>query len=395
LTQPVATTETPEHLAGARVLLIDPSEKGALPLYTGMVAEGLVAIGLKPVLLASRHLLPPDLAITWPIYRWLPAQRWPPPPGARISPAWRQAINWLGCASVIVAAAIALRPRIIHIQHPIHPRLDPVLLRVLTRLAPVVWTAHDVVPHDPSSNAMERARRLYSLPQVVLVHSISAAREVGRIAGVSAVVIQHPARRLDVVPDRLGARQRLGLDPQRRLAVLVGFIRAYKGYDLIADTWSLLGDDAPDLLVLGELVDESEREVVSRLQAHPRAHVRLGYASDADIIGAMAAADIILLPHKRGSDSGSLHMARAVGTPVLSSDMDHLASVVAATAAGRVLPRDPEKWAEALVGDLPPPPPKPPLPAATGEEHRNAYRKALRRWRSRSPAPSDRQGTTL
>jgi hypothetical protein len=121
----------PEQLAGARVLLIDPSEKGALPLYTGMVAEGLVAVGLKPVLLASRHLRAPDLAITWPIHRWLPAPRWPPPPGARIASAGRQAINWLGCAFTIVAAAIALRPKIVHIQHPIHPRLDPMLLRVL------------------------------------------------------------------------------------------------------------------------------------------------------------------------------------------------------------------------------------------------------------------------
>ena len=118
------------------------------------------------------------------------------------------------------------------------------------------------------------------------------------------------------MPDRLSARQRLGLDPKNRLAVVVGFIRAYKGYDLIADTWDLLGDRAPDLLVLGELVDESERAVIDRLQAHPHAHVpSLGYASDADIIGAMAAADIILLPHKHGSDSGRGHMARAGGGP--------------------------------------------------------------------------------
>ena len=185
-------TEPPDDLAGARILLIDPSEKGALPLYTGMVAEGLVAVGLRPVLLASCHLLLPDLAVSWTVHRWLPAERWPPPPGAPVAPAWRQAISWLGCALVVVAATIALRPKIIHVQHPIHPRLDPVLLRILTRLAPVVWTAHDVLPHDPSSNAVERARRLYSLPQVVLVHSVSAAREVARIAEVSALVIQHP-----------------------------------------------------------------------------------------------------------------------------------------------------------------------------------------------------------
>ena len=63
--------------------------------------------------------------------------------------------------------------------------------------------------------------------------------------------------------------------------------------------------------------------------------------------------------------------------------MEQLASVVAATKAGRVLPRDPVQWAEALTGDPRAPPPAPPLPAATGEEHLNAYHQALRLWRSR------------
>ncbi|MBV8096738.1 MAG: glycosyltransferase [Acetobacteraceae bacterium] len=281
---------------------------------------------------------------------------------------------------MVVVAVIALRPKIVHVQHPIHPRLDPWLLRILTRLVPVVWTAHDILPHDPSRNAVERARRLYNLPQRVLVHSVPAAQAMEHIAGVSPQVIRHPVRQLNFVPDRESARRKLGVDPHRRLAVAVGFIRAYKGYGLIADTWDVLGHNAPDLLILGELVDESEREVICRLQAHPRVDVRLGYASDEEVIAAIAAADIVLLPHKSGSDSGSLHMARAVATPVLSSDMAQLADSVSATGAGRVLPRDPAQWAEVLTGDLPTCSSKPPPPAAVGEEHLSAYRTALRLW---------------
>jgi beta-1,4-mannosyltransferase len=381
-----------DQLAGARVLMIDPSEKGALPLYTGMVAEGLVAIGLLPIVLGSRHLMVPDLTISWKIHRWLPAQRWPPPLGARMASPWRQALDWLGCALVIIAATIVLRPKIIHFQHPIHPRLDTLLLHVLTLLAPVVWTAHDILPHDDGRNTAARARRLYRLPLVVLAHSAPAARQLGEIAGVAARIIQHPARQLDTVPDRAAARRSLGLDPHRRLAVAVGFIRAYKGYGLIADIWDLLGEDAPDLLILGELVDQSERAIITRLQAHPRTHIRLGYACDEDIIAAMAASDIVLLPHRHGSDSGSLHLARAVGTPVLSSDTPQLAAVVVATGAGRVLPRDAAQWAKALCGELPPSPRKPPLPAASGEEHASAYRKARQLWLAGWRNSSNRSG---
>lgn len=354
-----------------------------MPLYTAMVAEGLIAVGLRPILLASRHFIAPDLTVAWVVRRWLPMDPWPPPPDAPPPPAWRQAVIWAGCAASILAATIVLRPRIVHFQHPIHPRLDPWLLRALSFLRPIVWTAHDIVPHDAASHALERARRLYRQPRRVLVHSAPAAQEVARIAGVTALVIRHPARTLPSVPDRAAARSRLGLDPDRRLAVLLGFIRAYKGYGLIAETWRLLGDEAPDLLVLGELVDESERDVVERLKRHPRATVRIGYASDEDVITAMAAADIVLLPHQRGSDSGSLHLARALGTPVLSSDMPQLAAVVLGTASGHVLPRDPAAWARALLGALPPPPPKPPLPIACGQEHLSAYEQAAGLQRAR------------
>jgi hypothetical protein len=129
-------------------------------------------------------------------------------------------------------------------------------------------------------------------------------------------------------------------------------------------------------------VDASEAEVTARLQAHPRADVRLRYASDVEIVAAFAAADVVLLPHRWGSDSGSLHMARAVGRPVLSSDMAQLASVVSATGAGRVLPRVAAQWAEALSGDLPVCSSQPPLPATVGKEHLMAYRTALQLWRA-------------
>src|SRR4051794_38991320 len=123
------TTGEADRLEGGRILLIDPSEKGAMPLYTGMVAEGLRAVGLRPVVLGSRYLVAPDLAISWTILRVLPIDRWPPSPGARPASALRQAATWLGCALTIMAATLVLRPKIVHFQHPIHPRLDFLLLR--------------------------------------------------------------------------------------------------------------------------------------------------------------------------------------------------------------------------------------------------------------------------
>ena len=344
-----------------------------MPLYTSMVAQGLEAAGLEPVFLASRHLVEPGIAGAWQVKRWLPAPRWPRPPGAKAIPAWRQAVTWLFCSATILFATIVLRPKVVHFQHPIHWRLDPLLVKLLRLFTVVAWTAHDVLPHDGGRNADARASRLYNAVDVVLVHSQPAGEQVLKLSGVSAIVIDHPVRTVENKPDRSTARRILGLDPDRRVAAAVGFIRAYKGYALLADIWETMGAEAPLLLVMGELVDDSERLTIQRLQVCVNTDIRLGYASEQDIIAAMAAADIILLPHAKGSDSGSLHVARALGTPVISSDSPQLASVVESNGAGLVLPREARRWAAALSGVLPPPPPPPPAPVETGRAHAQAY----------------------
>lgn len=162
----------------------------------------------------------------------------------------------------------------------------------------------------------------------------------------------------------------------------LGFVRPYKGYDLLAEVWDGLGEQAPLLLLMGDLVAGTEadvREPVERLEATGRAVVRLGYASDTDLQLAIAASDAVLLPYAVSSESGLLHQARSLGVPVLASDVPQLAAAVEAAGAGRVIPRRTADWAAAVVAPLPAAPPAPPTLAATGQAHVAAYEEARRR----------------
>lgn len=354
-----------------RILLIDPSQKGALPLYTAMIALGLQEAGLQSIVLANRELVYPGIKVR--TLKWLPAGRWPKPPGTPQDSKLQQALTWACCAAAVLAACIFVRPDRVHFQYPLHARLDHFLVRFLSRFVPVVWTAHDVLPHDAGTNDSERARQLYRAVDAVLVHSRPAADQVKSLADVDAHIIEHPAKAPGAIPTKEEARLRLRLEPEARIAVAVGFIRTYKGYDLLANIWSTAVPALPKLVVMGELVDPSEADVVKRLTSANNTDIRLGYASDDDIVAAISAADIVLLPHAKGSDSGLLHLARAIGRPVLSSDTPQLASVVLGTEAGVVLPRDTEKWKDALCGELPRAPKTPPSLGDLGEAHKMIY----------------------
>ncbi len=282
----------------------------------------------------------------------------------------------------------ARRPSLVDFQAPLNPRLDGRLVAHLSRQRPVVWTAHDPVPLDGSQAEREGYAAIYRAADAVVAHSSQAAAQIEALAGVEPTVLELIGPTGLVRTESAQARRSLGLPAAERIVVAPGFIRSYKGYSLLADTWERLGSRAPLLLVVGELVDEREREAVDRLARSGRAEVRLGFASDDELRLAYCAADAILLPHLQASDSGLLDMAGALGVPVIASDVPALAEAIAARGGGRVLAREPALWADAVTGELPDPPPGPQAQAAPGDARRAVYERVLHRRGSMGAARS-------
>jgi glycosyltransferase involved in cell wall biosynthesis len=363
-------------------LLVDPSGRGGIVRYTRALARALCAAGVGPILLANRGI--PDRKDDYRIRRWLPKQRWGRP---RRVTAWPRfyagrAFAWLLSALAVRLAICLERPDVVHFQAPINRRLDATLLQSVRRHAAVVWTVHDVLPAEPAPGDSRRFALIYQAADVIVVHGQAAAEDVQRLAGVEPMILEHVP--FDTVRlDRSDARRRLGLPDGERILGAIGFVRPYKGYDLLADVWQRLAETAPLLLVVGEPVGDEARGVLGRLQRSGRVVVRPGYASDDDLQLAFSAVDALLLPYVSASESGLLHIARAVGLPVFASDTPQLEAAVRAMGGAAILRRDVDQWAEAVLGPLPEPPSPPPSADAVGRAHVHAYEEALRRARGR------------
>jgi glycosyltransferase involved in cell wall biosynthesis len=374
-----------------RVLLVDPSSRGGIASYTAMIAKALRTAGGDPSVLGSSALAP--AADPAPVMRRLPAEDWGRPDGAGLGFYARRAEAWARSALIIAATVARRRPDVVHFQAPINRRFDARLLRLLARRRPVIWTAHDVLPFESTDADRDRFAAIYRAVDRVIVHTEPAAEQVRTVAGVEPVVIEHPVPEGVERMSSAEARKRLGLAADGRLLCALGFIRAYKGYGLLADVWDRLGPEAPRLLVMGELLAEEERPVLERLARSSRVELRLGYAEERDLQLAACAADALLLPYTTASDSGLVHLARAAGVPVIASDAPQLAASVSATHTGIVLPRDVELWASALTGELPAPPPMPPGLLDVGANHLAVYEQALAaRLRGSRSAPRSASG---
>jgi glycosyltransferase involved in cell wall biosynthesis len=358
-----------------QVLLIDPSSRGGIATYSKLLARALQAAGAEPSHLGSSALEDPA-TLDVPMFRRLPDDRWGKPQPRQPFFYAKQMQYWLHAAVVVAVYVRRRRPDVVHFLAPINRRLDALLIRRLARRASVVWTAHNVLPHEGTDRDRDWFGDIYRAADRVVVHSQPAAEAIRALAAVDAVVIPHPVPEDVLRVPRSEARNRLALPVQGRIVAALGFIRAYKGYGLLADVWERLGKNAPTILVMGELIAEDEQQVLHRLEQTGRAVLRIGYASDSDLQLAIAASDAILLPHER-ADSGLLHLARAVGVPVIASDAPQLAAAVRSSSAGVVVPRTVEAWSSAVTGKLPPPPPTAPPLRDIGMRHRALYENAL------------------
>jgi len=150
---------------------------------------------------------------------------------------------------------------------------------------------------------------------------------------------------------RQEARQRLGLDDNKRYLLYVGRLVAVKGLDLLLDAFAQLTQKWRDveLLLIG---DGAEREALKH-QA-----TALGIKDKVHFVGAqpherivlwMNAGDVFCLPsHKEGLPNVLLE-ALACGTPIVATSVGGIPEIVAEGQVGRLVrSRDPKEMAACI-----------------------------------------------
>ncbi|GLY05588.1 MULTISPECIES: glycosyltransferase [Actinoplanes] len=119
-------------------------------------------------------------------------------------------------------------------------------------------------------------------------------------------------------------------DGTRRL-LFFGTIRPYKGLEDLIEAFGRLGPDH-HLTVVGETWEgwTLPVEMIAASPARDRIRLVNRYVPDAEVQEHFAAADIVVLPYRRSSASGPLHIAMSHGLPVVVTPVGGLTE-----AAGR------------------------------------------------------------
>lgn len=121
------------------------------------------------------------------------------------------------------------------------------------------------------------------------------------------------------------ARKKLKLDPSKKTLLFFGFIRDYKGLDLLIQAMNNL-DDTYQLIIAGEVYGSFEKyqKLIDDSIAQNRIHLFNHYIGDEEVSYYFSVADVCVLPYKSATQSGITAISHHYTLPIIATNVGGL-----------------------------------------------------------------------
>jgi glycosyltransferase involved in cell wall biosynthesis len=149
------------------------------------------------------------------------------------------------------------------------------------------------------------------------------------------------------------ARKLLHLDPDTKYILFFGYIRKYKGLDLLLEvmTDERFATENIKLIVAGEYYgDKDEYEaLIDRLNIRDRLHLFTDFIPNSEVKNYFSAADAVVQPYRTATQSGISQIAYHFEKPMIVTNVGGLPEIVPDNVVGFVTPVDKQLIADAII----------------------------------------------
>lgn len=196
----------------------------------------------------------------------------------------------------------------------------------------IALICHNLVDHDAGAWKRRISEKVLDAADAFFVHSSEHKRTL-QSKRPDVPVVQHPIPVYGHYPPAgktLPKRGRLEL-------LFFGFIRPYKGLDVLIEAIRLLDDPDVHLTVIGEYWGDASA-LLRQTEGYPNIECHLGYMSDQDAADYFARADFVILPYRAATGSAVASVAFHYNKPIIASQTGGLPDVVFEGITGRLVP---------------------------------------------------------
>lgn len=155
------------------------------------------------------------------------------------------------------------------------------------------------------------------------------------------------------VMSREEALKKLSLDPGYSYMLFFGFIRAYKGLDLLLEAFAdkRLRNRNLKLIIAGEFYESNApyKEIIENHNISNEILLYDRFIKEDEVAAFFSTADLVVQPYRSATQSGVTQIAYHFEKPMLVTDVGGLSEIVPDGKCGYVVRPEPEAISEAII----------------------------------------------
>ncbi|MEP6628032.1 MAG: glycosyltransferase family 4 protein [Ginsengibacter sp.] len=265
-------------------------------------------------------------------------------------------LNWIAVGNELKN----IKPDIIVVRYWL-PFMGPCLGTILRRVkknhhTKVICIADNIFPHEKRPG--DKAFTNYFLKPIdgFITMSQKVLEDLNQFAkNKPARFVPHPLYdNFGAIISKEEARKKLGINPDDRVLLFFGFIRKYKGLDILLETMKILKAQQKNqnlkLLVAGEFYEDEKNyhELLNDPEIKPSLILHTNFISDSEVKYYLCAADCVVQPYRSATQSGVTPLAYHFEKPMIVTNVGGLPSLVPDRKVGLIAEPDAQSIAEKI-----------------------------------------------
>jgi len=253
------------------------------------------------------------------------------------------------------------KPRIVHYQF--FRRQEDIIFLLFLKLTgiKIVYTAHNILPHERTMVDFYLYKLVYFISNEIIVHSEFIKNKLVNAFKVSPKkvnVIHHGNFDIYLPKKNISkseARLKLNLNETNDVILFFGYIREYKGLDLLLKAIPIAMQKNPNLkLIIAGMpanpeLKERYTKTIESLNSKEQIIYEFSFIPSDDIAGYFSASDLVILPYKNIDHSGIVHLAYSFAKPILATNVGDFSEIIEEKKSGFLIEKDDyEKLADAI-----------------------------------------------
>ena len=279
----------------------------------------------------------------------------PPPEGITIHSAINSInpFNWTKTGNRLKKE----KPDIIVVRYWL-PLMGPALGTILRRVkknnhTKIICIADNIIPHEHRVGDKSFTKYFLKSCDAFITMSAKVMDDLRKFEkDKPARLVQHPLYdNFGDIISKMEARKHLNLPGNEKTILFFGFIRKYKGLDLLLEAMKILKQENLKLLVAGEFYEDekSYHEQINKLDIGNQLILRTGFIPDSEVKYYLCAADAVIQPYRNATQSGVTPLAYHFEKPMIVTNVGGLPFLVPDEKAGIVVDPEPTAIANGIL----------------------------------------------